>query len=893
MKGKERTMNDTSGRFKTDKNFKNTILKNCSRLRQRSTDDHYAIRNNTIQPRISNYKRITNYKKISSIKDNFLESKNINDISKDNISIDMNSNLPEKKSKKIFRSNIRKAFFMDFNNENKENKENNEKEENKENKEKNDSNNEEDKNKIKEKNNNENILKSNDNENDRRYNEKNRNRLLAQKTHKIKSETNDGIKELVIDMRDTNLGKGDYKRSNSIRRIMNSLYYHSYTTEKKGIIINNINNVNNINSINNSNIKNNNNNTNINKEKKKENENYKCTNVLYNKSHNSILTKNINNENDKTQAISLNNNSNSSYIYKKKNNKKIGNIFNSNNLIFNTYSTEDNSFITSDNNRDLAKKNNDSQNQKLIKVKLVYQKPYKRTRLTKENNINPINNTISINQTVQRSSKRRILFEKRKNEDSENIKENENSIEKKRNDNYLTPIIRYKDEKKLIISSKDSIFKKRNINNNDNNNNKYNNDNNSDESNNEKHTENNNENINDNKNEDNYNYNDNYIIEFFDDIIELCNGIEERTIFDILTKNINKKYIIDYAKFISEKNQNDIKDNFDYCFKYFCIILITFFFLSKDEILYKYNSIKIHLLFIQYIYSSLCYIGYQDLNSKNIKRFFKDYHFKKKVSIIQCTTSMIKLLFDEKEEYSSLNNVLKQLMVNARTTKVEDITKIINQTILFCFNTIIKGQNIFPYLKQKNKAFNNIYNNYMSNYKEENNKNDEKMPIVPYIKTRMRKKFCLVLDLDETISHSLKLNFGYYFLLRPGVTDFLTELSELYEIIIFTSSPQIYADNILDKIDEKGNLISHRLYKPHVIFERGKSVKKLNLIGRDLNKIIFVDNMKSNAKYNPKNLYLIPTWTDDIYDDELFKLKNKLKYIYTSGKFNDDITKAL
>ena len=118
----------------------------------------------------------------------------------------------------------------------------------------------------------------------------------------------------------------------------------------------------------------------------------------------------------------------------------------------------------------------------------------------------------------------------------------------------------------------------------------------------------------------------------------------------------------------------------------------------------KYNSIKIHLLFIQYIYSSLCYIGYQDLNSKNIKRFFKDYHFKKKVSIIQCTTSIIKLLFDEKEEYISLNNALKQLMVNARTTKVEDITKIINQTILFCFNTLTKGQNMFPSYKQKNKG---------------------------------------------------------------------------------------------------------------------------------------------------------------------------------------------
>ena len=228
-------------------------------------------------------------------------------------------------------------------------------------------------------------------------------------------------------------------------------------------------------------------------------------------------------------------------------------------------------------------------------------------------------------------------------------------------------------------------------------------------------------------------------------------------------------------------------------------------------------------------------------------------------------------------------------MVNARTTRVPDIVKIINETILFCFNQKSKNQkNNFPF-----GGLNSIAGNYLSNNKEENNKNIQKSPMVPYIKTSMNKKFCLVLDLDETISHSLKLNFGYYFLLRPGVIEFLTELSEYYEIIIFTSSPKIYADNIIDKIDQNGNLITHRLYKPHVIFERGKSVKKLNLIGRDLNKIIFVDNMKSNAKYNPKNLYLIPSWTDDIFDNEMYKLKRKLKYICTSGKFNDDITKGL
>ena len=157
----------------------------------------------------------------------------------------------------------------------------------------------------------------------------------------------------------------------------------------------------------------------------------------------------------------------------------------------------------------------------------------------------------------------------------------------------------------------------------------------------------------------------------------------------------------------------------------------------------------------------------------------------------------------------------------------------------------------------------------------------------------MRKTFCLVLDLDETILHSLRLNFGNYFFLRPGTIELLNELSEFYEIIIFTSSPKEYADDIIDKIDPKGKLISHRLYKSHVIFERKKTVKNLNLIGRDLNKIVFVDNIKCNAKYNPKNLYLIPSWTDDIFDDEIYKLKNKLLYIYESGKFNDDITKGI
>ena len=133
----------------------------------------------------------------------------------------------------------------------------------------------------------------------------------------------------------------------------------------------------------------------------------------------------------------------------------------------------------------------------------------------------------------------------------------------------------------------------------------------------------------------------------------------------------------------------------------------------------------------------------------------------------------------------------------------------------------------------------------------------------------MRKKFCLVLDIDETISHSLKLSFGCYFLLRPGAREFLKEVSKCYEIIIFTSSPKKYADKILNKIDVDGNLITHRLYRSHVLYENGKSVKNLNLIGRDLTKTIFVDNLRSNAKYNLNNLCPITALRSDFFDNRL------------------------
>jgi CTD small phosphatase-like protein 2 len=74
------------------------------------------------------------------------------------------------------------------------------------------------------------------------------------------------------------------------------------------------------------------------------------------------------------------------------------------------------------------------------------------------------------------------------------------------------------------------------------------------------------------------------------------------------------------------------------------------------------------------------------------------------------------------------------------------------------------------------------------------------------------KPYTLVLDLDETLVHFVAKEKK--FKLRPGCIQFLKDMSQLFEIVIFTAAAQDYADFILNYIDkETTKYISHRLYR--------------------------------------------------------------------------------
>lgn len=143
--------------------------------------------------------------------------------------------------------------------------------------------------------------------------------------------------------------------------------------------------------------------------------------------------------------------------------------------------------------------------------------------------------------------------------------------------------------------------------------------------------------------------------------------------------------------------------------------------------------------------------------------------------------------------------------------------------------------------------------------------------------------FCLVLDLDETLVHYYESGGEGKFRIRPGCENFLKEMSELYEVAIFTAAMQDYADWVLDSIDPH-KYITHRIYRQHCSPNGMAFIKDLSRIGRPLNKTIIVDNVAENFSQQPDNGIFIKSWFDDMSDTALLELAPLLKYCGKEGQ---------
>ena len=164
----------------------------------------------------------------------------------------------------------------------------------------------------------------------------------------------------------------------------------------------------------------------------------------------------------------------------------------------------------------------------------------------------------------------------------------------------------------------------------------------------------------------------------------------------------------------------------------------------------------------------------------------------------------------------------------------------------------------------------------------------------PFIREPSNKKYTIVLDLDETLINiefkELETNKCILHF-RPGLFSFLTDIKPFCELITFTSASKEYAQPIINEIELKNKYFDYNFFREHSVIYGNDFVKDISRIGRDMKKIIIVDNMKENFRLNLENGIKIAPFNGDINDNILYELKNLIISFYQQGY--EDLTLAL
>ena len=252
------------------------------------------------------------------------------------------------------------------------------------------------------------------------------------------------------------------------------------------------------------------------------------------------------------------------------------------------------------------------------------------------------------------------------------------------------------------------------------------------------------------------------------------------------------------------------------------------------------------------------------LKLENIIKIFKNSEYKSEINkFLQFDEKKIETSFIEKIKTNSnyiINNI-NIILTNIKSKNNEYI-----QSLFKALNTI-SFKDIFHIFFTYIIYFKNtqgsilLQNIFLSNLVQGNSFNNNM--ILPYIKTKNIKKYSLVLDLEETLLHfnkNSKNNKEGFIDIRPGTLKFLDDISQFYELIVFNEGEKKFTDFLIDTLEENKIYFEHRFYREHIIIDNNDIVKDLVRIGRSLDKILIVDNMKQNFKLQKDNGILIKSF---------------------------------
>ena len=150
-------------------------------------------------------------------------------------------------------------------------------------------------------------------------------------------------------------------------------------------------------------------------------------------------------------------------------------------------------------------------------------------------------------------------------------------------------------------------------------------------------------------------------------------------------------------------------------------------------------------------------------------------------------------------------------------------------------------------------------------------KNKYKLFILPDI-DKNKYKFTLILSLNEILIYFDKSICNY--IIRPGLFDFLKEMKESYELILYTTNFSDYEEQIIENIQNNNNYFEYILNRKNGFDNANSFIQDLVSLNRNLKQFIIIDTTLNKFKAYKNNILTIKPFYGDIRSD-----KNTLNYL--------------
>ena len=192
---------------------------------------------------------------------------------------------------------------------------------------------------------------------------------------------------------------------------------------------------------------------------------------------------------------------------------------------------------------------------------------------------------------------------------------------------------------------------------------------------------------------------------------------------------------------------------------------------------------------------------------------------------------------------------------------------------------------------KKNIKMGGIYKKtHISPLKKRKEKEKKRLIKKPYIVTPPTKKYTLVLDLNKTLAFfdtkSKRIS------LRNGLFSFLSILKPYYELISFSCEPNEINEKIIREIELQKKYFDYHLNDEYSISYNNTLVKPISCLGRDIFRIIIIDDDEKSFQLTKENGIKISEYNgNNQFDNSLHELQKILILIYQ--KNYDDIRKGI